>query len=990
MRRIIFVAVFTVLLLPLQGQIKINEYSSSNYLTLLDENNEFTDWFELYNNSGSIIDLTNYSVTDDISVPNKWVFPSVSLAANNFLIVFASGKDRRDPGGKLHTNFKLDSEGEGLYLFNTSGTLVDSIKPVALPHDVSYGRKPEGTANWYYFDDPTPGTNNSTAGAANIVTDSVIFSDKGGKHLGGIVVSLSAKNVSDKIYYSTDGSEPDKNDNLYTSPININIDTVIRARIIRDNALPGPVTTNTYVTSLDHEFAIVCLSTNPENLWDDSLGIYVYGTSYENYDPYLGANFWEEWEKPTQFELYDSLGVQQIDQLSGIKISGGWSRSNSQKSLAIFARKDYNKGSFSYQIFKNKPIDKYKSIVLRNGGNDYWGLRFQDEFLTSLTNNMDIDKQAFRPAATYLNGKYWGILNIREKVNEDYIAENYNIDPSQVNLLELYGNAIYGTNDKYFALMDFLNYSPTLSDLTDYNSVANQVDLNNYIQYQLSEIYFNNSDWPGNNIKYWNTNSTDSKWRWILIDTDFGFGLMGTYTDNSLAAALEPNGPYWPNPEWSTRLFRKLITNISFRNNFINQYADRINTDFAPSVVVAKIDEFKNLYSSEFIRHIDRWGGDYNNWLNTINDRKNYAIYRPFYARNHIQEQFSLEGQLDISINVSSAAEGKVKLNSITPTNYPFSGIYFKGVPIRMTAVPKPGYKFVRWEGSINSTDVTIDYDMASAGTFKAIFENATPADASIVINEINYNSSSAYPSKDWIELLNNGQTTIDLSGWLLSDTGIDTGYVFASGTTMTPGEYLVICSDLGAFRTVHPNINNSIGNFPFGLGSSGDQIFLYDNYKNLIDYTSYDVVSPWDNQANGTGRTLELLNSSSDNTLAGNWKAGNNGGTPGSLNLWDYTAIPSNSLTIHDNQLNCFPNPFSDYTTISFELKEESNIRLEVYDMNGALVEQLVAQHLTPNTYFIDWNGADQEGNNLPSGIYNIRLTNNSQIVNTKVVKLR
>jgi hypothetical protein len=677
--------------------------------------------------------------------------------------------------------------------------------------------------------------------------------------------------------------------------------------------------------------------------------------------------------------------------MAGIKVYGAYSRMRDQKSVALFARKEYGKGSFEYKFFKNKPFNKFESIVLRNSGNDYEGLRFQDCFLTGLTDDMDIDKQAFQPAAVYLNGQYWGILNIREKVNEHYIANNHSVDPDKVNILEKEGELITGSNQTYQELLNFLDTHSTLQDDNNFNFAVNNIDIDNYIQYQLTEIYINNRDWPGNNIKYWSTTSPSAKWRWILFDTDFGFGLNGDYSDfNTLEFALATDGPFWPNPPWSTLLLRRFVSNIGFRFNFINQYADRINTDFRPEIIDFKLDSLQLLYNNEIQNHIARWGGDYNWWLNIIDQRKGFGQQRPVFALGHIQSIFNLGSQLNIKIEVSSASQGMVKLNSVIPKNYPFNGIYFEDVPIKMTAVPKPGYKFDRWEGTNNSTDLTIEYDMNSAGNFKAYFSSANESDISVIINEINYNSSDIYPSKDWIELMNNGLATVDLTGWVLTDSDPDKGYVFPSGTILAPNEYIVIYTDLENFKTVHPNVKKTCGSLPFGLSSSGDNIRLYNTDLKLVDLVEYDTYSPWDNGADGTGATLQLLEPASDNNQASNWMAGILGGTPGRKNSWEEITDFKTIISNNTSGFECFPNPFHDFTTIHFNVVTEGNYLLEVYDITGSRVNILTSQFLNQGSYSYNWLGNGTNGEILPAGVYTIRLTNSREFINMKIVLLR
>jgi hypothetical protein len=1160
------------------SQLCINEFLSSNTNGILDEDKEFNDWIELYNNGASALNITGYTITDDLNDPNKWAFPQISLIPSNFILVYASGKNRNAypnslqtiidkgdewryilpvsdvdtswtnliyddsewntgisgfgygdeddatiiddsiisvfirkefilsevsaisrlilsidfddgfvayingheiarvnlgvtgqitpynqpatsareaylwqggsasnfeyntgilregtnvlaiqchnnnitssdltlipfltiglntsglqdispflniPGGvALHTNFKIDQDGESLYLLNPSGTIIDSVGAVSLLNDVSYGRKPDGSSAWRFFREPTPDNTNYTNGVLEYQANPVVFSPIGGKHLGGVIVNITTANPNDSIYFTTDGSDPETSDMRYIGPLSVNTTQVIRARVIKHNVFPGLIGSSTYIVDLDHDIPIICLSTEPENLWNDTTGIYAYGLNPGDY-PYFSANFWQDWERPVHFEFYDVSGNKKIDQLAGTSIFGGWSRTNDQKSMALFARKEYGKGSFNYQFFEDKPIDKFESIVLRNSGNDNLGLQFHDCFLTGLTRKMNVDRQAFQPAAVYLNGTYWGLLNIREKVNENFIAENHYVDADSVNLLDGENKVLHGTNEEYNALIDFLNLHTSLQDNSIYNHVLDQIDIDNFIQYQLTQIYINNRDWPGNNIKFWNTTTPGSKWRWVIFDTDFGYGIWNTtdYTLNTLEFALEPYNTEWPNPAWSTLMLRRMVTNDNFRNNFTIQFCDRLNLDFKPSRIMADLDSLQAIYDHEMVYTFARWWGSIDEWEQRIYNRKIFGLYRPDYCRSFLQEGFSLGSELEISVNVSDELAGLVKLNSIYPKIYPFNGIYFKDIPIKLTAIPRVGYKFVRWEGSINSTNPVIEYDMSSAGIFKAVFAEASAADISIIINEINYNSAPTRDTKDWVELYNNGLATVDLNGWLLSDTGPDSGYFFTEGMTMAPGDYLVICRDLEKFREYNTGVNNSVGDMPFGLSSDGDMLRLYDNESHLMDAVDYYIYSPWPENANGTGASIELINPSLDNTRGENWQAIGIGGTPGKLNF-GMVSIPSpespHSLT---SAFDCFPNPFTDYTTIRFAVINAGHYRLEVVDINGRIVDVLADDYLAEGSYWIDWQGTSENNNDRKAGVYTLRLTNEQIIETIKIIMLK
>jgi len=894
-------------------------------------------------------------------------------------------------GRGLHTNFKISEEGETLILSRPDTEVADSVSPVNLTADLSYGRKPDGTDSWYFFDFPTPGSSNTSKGYTAINPDTIIFSAKGGYYPGGLRLSISSTFNSDSIFYTLDGSVPTVSSIRYSGPIDITGNLIVRAGSFKAEKLHGEIGTNTYITKR-HSLPVVCLSTEPSNLWDYNTGIYVLGPNASPDQPNFGANFWQDWEKRGHMELYDVDGNKQLDQDIGIKIFGSWSRAFPQKSLALFARKEYGKGSFEYKVFRDKPIEKFEALVLRNAGNDWGQAMMRDGLTSTLIRNMDVDRQAFQPAVLYINGEYWGIQNIREKVNTSYLAENHFVDPDKVNLLEFNGNIIDGSNTSYMAMIDFLNNN-TLETDQKYQQISRQIDIDNYIQYQLTEIYINNKDWPGNNIKFWNTSEPGSLWRWIIYDTDFGFSIWedAAYNFNTLAFALEPNGPGWPNPPWSTLFFRRMASNPGFRHEFANQFADRLNTNFTSERVNYVVDSIKQLFLPEIDDHITRWDLSSDTWNYNYSVIRSYATNRPVYARYNLKSQFNLGEMLDIKVEIDDPGTGTVKINSIVPDKFPFKGIYFKDLPIRVTAIPAPGYKFSRWQmGPLVSNSVSMKYNMAEARTFRAFFEPARSNDSRIVINEINYNSSQSVDTKDWVELYNAGISTINLKNWVLTDAGPGTGFVFPADYNLAPGMYVVVCRDAPAFRLFWPRVSNVTGDMGFGLSSSGDNINLYDPDGNLVDFVSFSPDAPWPVDASGTGKTIELRDPFSDNNAGINWKSGISGGTPGTKNSQsvqtDTTGEPLNSGC----SISCFPNPFSDYTTMSVRVSESGRYKIEIFNVRGQLVSILTDQIIEAGEYYIDWYGTSQQNAQLPGGVYIVRLLGEKQRNSTKVIILK
>ncbi|HEX9972682.1 MAG TPA: CotH kinase family protein, partial [bacterium] len=369
------------------------------------------------------------------------------------------------------------------------------------------------------------------------------------------------------------------------------------------------------------------------------------GKNYESNPPHFGANFWQDWERPVHVEFFEPDGKLGFSLDAGMKIFGAWSRDFAQRSLAIYARSHYGAGDIDYQIFPDKPITKFESFVLRNSGNDWQSTLFRDAMMQSLIRETDVDIQAYRPAVVILNGVYWGIHNIREKISEHNLAAHRGIDPDNIDLLENNGAVIKGDATHYQAMLNYIaTHDMKLS--ASYDAIKTMMDVDNFLDYEIAQIYFDNTDWPGNNIKFWRPRTADGRWKWIVFDTDFGFGLYNpdNYRNNTLAFATEPNGPDWPNPPWATFLLRKLLENPQFNIDFINRFGDHLNSIFLPSRVNQRIDAMKAVLEPEIQRHRAKWTGAISNWQQNVQVLKQFANYRGGYLKAYLLTNFQLKG----------------------------------------------------------------------------------------------------------------------------------------------------------------------------------------------------------------------------------------------------------------------------------------------------------------------------------------------------------
>lgn len=691
-------------------EILINEFLASNQATNRDpEFGEFSDWIELYNTAHGAMDLSGYYVTDNLDEPLKWRIPDGTLIPGaGFLLLWADG---RDTG--LYTSFKLNKGGEQLGLYTPEGVPVDTLSFGAQQDDMSYGRLGNDANQWSFFSPPSPGTGNIRRDSV-AVTPQPVFSITGGFYQGAQTLRFENADQID-IYYSLDGATPNDSALRYQAPIALNATTAVRAIGYKHDWAPSDVVTQTYFINEPIHLPVISIVTDPDNFFGDKRGIYVTGTNGTGgYCDNAIRNVKQDWERPVNVELYETDGKVGFNQRAGVQIFGGCSRHRyPQRGLALFARKEYGKGSFEYQLFPDKDIDRFESFVLRNSGDDQVYTMFRDALSQMvLVEYMDVDCQAYRPAVLFLNGKYWGIHNIREKVNEHYVAGNFGLDPDEVNLLEGTGSVFAGTNAGYAAMVDYAN-THNMADPAQYEVVKAQMDIDEYIDYQIGHIHLAERDWPVNNIRFWRANSGPwARWRWVNCDMDQCF-TPGWINEDMIEKTITTTGPSWPNPELSTRLFRNLLKNESFRNEFIQRYAYHMNTTFNPQRLLGIIDQFQARLAPEIPRHITKWGGKkdpdaletwisptFNSvarWEQNVDQMRLFAVERPAATTRHFLDHFGLSGTSQISLNLHVPDSAVLQINGKRLRDG-VQGTYFNDIPIVVHATPRWGYTFSHWE----------------------------------------------------------------------------------------------------------------------------------------------------------------------------------------------------------------------------------------------------------------------------------------------------
>ncbi|MEO0775436.1 MAG: CotH kinase family protein [Bacteroidota bacterium] len=704
---------------------------------------------------------------------------------------------------------------------------------------------------------------------------SVEFSLPGGFYDESVEVALSSPGA--RIYYTTDGQLPNRRSRRYTKAIRIESTTLLQAVAYQSGRKSKIKGRTFFINEPASTFPTVSLGIKPATLFDPETGLYVQGpNAIDSLWTKDGANFWSRREIPIYTEFYETNRKKEFSSPTGFRLFGGMSRLFPQKSMTLVMRDRYGKKNLKHRLFGPKGKKKFKYLVLRNSGSDWGKAHFRDAFMTGLLRDWDLEVQAYRPAHVYLNGDYWGIYNIREKINRTYIAQHFDLEKDSIDLIEHKSSLKRGSRRHYLRLLRFLKKN-SLADPANYAYVRGQMEVENFMDYQIAQIYFDNQD-AGGNIRFWRPQTPTGRWRWILYDTDWGFGLhnASAYRNNSLEFHTAPDGPSWPNPPWSTFILRHLLENPTFARQFVNRFADHLNVTFQSEQVKREIERHEQLLLPEIGRHFERWKLSRKNWEAHLAIMKKFAARRPVYVRSHLQDKFATGAPG--TIRVSSDAGGQVLLNDhLRIVEERFSGLYFSGVPIHLKAIPNYGYRFVRWEGieaEDESYDLSLYVNPERAIELRAVFEPYVhPLTGKLIFNEVNPNAVEA---GDWVELYNNSEEMVDLTGWVFTDSK----HEFVLPTTLlAPQSYLILCQDSSAFRRVYPEVENVLGNFNFGLSKRREELGLYDQNGASIDSLGYHI-EPLD-----TAFALALLLPSLNNHDPENWELIAGLGTPKSAN---------------------------------------------------------------------------------------------------------
>lgn len=771
--------------------ISINELMASNSSAIADADGDYSDWIELINYGDASVNLAGYGLSDKASQPFRWIFPAINLLPNQYLIIWASGKDRRDPAAPLHTNFSIKAEGEEVLLTHPSGTQIDYFPPRPMAADSSFGRYPNGIGPWFSYESSSPGFPNPQPQNQSLLSLPE-FSHAGGFYSQAFELTLSHPDPEAGIIYTLDGSEPNllnlggksylyKNSypalpgeafgdfltNTYQSlhytgaiqiedrssaanylsmisstvaqqpdylpALPVRKATVVKARAYKaDGSISNSVCHSYFIFPggrQSYPLPLISFCTNEDHLFDYYNGIYTAGVDYDEYraqhpdedytqfDPSNWHRSGSEWEYPASFEYFaTNQDNATLRQNIRFRLNGGASRSYSAKTLRLYAKGETDNYSFDHQFFPDEDFSSFKRLLLRNGGQAWNRDIIHDGVVQTICKGLKFHTQAYQPAVIFINSEYWGIHNIRERYDKYLIERVFAANPDCIDFLEDEAEVSEGDALHFQNMIKTATFND-LSIAENYQQMQNLMDMENFIDYIIAQVFTANRDWPDKNIRYWRAKTDsyhpdapeylDGRWRWMMHDVDLSF-------DN---VALNSLQNLYDSPSYCGTLFRSLFAAPAFRESFARRYLDLMQIHFGKARMLDIINSKTREIESLIPEHSIRWKLplSLSDWSYYINGMRDFAMNRPDFALNQLRDFCSLGEAFTLTLDVNQADAAIIVLNSLALDaqtdpylRYPLDTKYLQGLPIQLKASPKAGYSFSHWEGDYSSDSAEI------------------------------------------------------------------------------------------------------------------------------------------------------------------------------------------------------------------------------------------------------------------------------------------
>ncbi len=600
-----------------------------------------------------------------------------------------------------------------------------------------------------------------------------VFSVPGGYYEQDVRLELDASEPGGEVLFTLDGQAPTRTAGaVYTQPIRLSAVTpnvtVVRARVARPDGELGEVVSASYFMGVPATLPVMSLIIAPGDLWDVKRGIYTNAEA-------RGM----EWERPVDVTYVDVDRHSGFHISAGVRIHGHWSRWFDKKSFRLYFRQEYGVNRLEYPLFADGDVRSFKRLVLHGGGEDWsvfdntnWTL-LRNALTSRLAFELGGNAARSRPVLLFINGESWGIYQLREWLDEYFLADHYGVQAADnLQSPEYYtgGSIVTGDREGWDHLTRFVE-THELTDPANYAYVQTQVDIPTFIDYNLLEIYTANIDWPEDNIHQFRPRVQGGRWRWMLWDNDRGYGmyLNSSVSANIIRRLLDDSSPRTTGRD--VLLIRKLLENEGFRGRFLSRAADLLNTVLASESVVRHIDVLAAELAPDMAYEAERWTST-TDWGANIQEMREFARERPGYVRQHMVNRFDLGGVVRLSINPPASGEGGVAVNGWLVPGLGWGGEYFVGVPVEVMAAPEAGYRFAGWLPAELPQSAVITLTLSAPLTLTPRFERVGSEEAragDVVIAGYHIDEEGEIEG-DWFELEVRRGGGIDLRGWRVTD----------------------------------------------------------------------------------------------------------------------------------------------------------------------------------------------------------------------------
>lgn len=532
--------------------------------------------------------------------------------------------------------------------------------------------------------------------------DEVVFSHKGGVYSNAFSVALSCQNSNYHIRYTLNGATPDASARLYTNALQLDRsmvsssdiykiqispeedayypEAVMKGIVIRaavfdasENRVSEVITQSYFIKSLGceiHDLPVVSICADSLSLFSYDTGIMVPGFFGVPDSLDLTGNYMQhgrEWERCVNVEFYttDNEG---FNQLAGLRTHGGArARCAQQNGLRLYAREEYGKKNFKFKIFDELNLKKYKHLVLKPFRNAITHAGVQDWLANRIASNLNMGTLASRPVVLFLNGEYWGIYFLEEKGDERYLESHYGADPDSVNIIAAWGALENGSSDSYYALYYWLA-DADLKEPEQYHYFSKQIDIPNFIDYTIFELFSANVDWPINNVRCWQQG--DEPWQWFFYDgdccfynRDFDVYANITYAGDDVS---------YPTAGWSTLFFRKLLESETFMKLYLARLKDVSQNCLAYSKTKPYFDDIKQQLQDEIPHQAERFNIPENSssWEYYCYEVDRFLRDRPAAFERQTQLFFNLLGEeIDFACYPNPMTNGLLTIKFFTDNN---------------------------------------------------------------------------------------------------------------------------------------------------------------------------------------------------------------------------------------------------------------------------------------------------------------------------------